>query len=66
MVKTWNTGPGDDFACPHCGAEYEVTISRFPLRDSDSAECDVCEKTMNRWNSTSVPSYKLKKRPDGQ
>src|SRR5262245_17147143 len=47
------------FSCRHCGALYEVTIYRTPFRDRDTAECEVCRKTMREWNSTAVPSYKL-------
>jgi transcription elongation factor Elf1 len=65
MVQTWKEGPGDDFACPHCGAVYAVTIRRYPMHDSDSATCDECGETMKSWNSTSVPSFTLKKRKDG-
>jgi predicted Zn finger-like uncharacterized protein len=65
MVKTWHSGSGGTHTCPHCGAVYEVTIHRFPVRDKDSAQCDVCEKTMKEWNDTASPSFKLIKRPGG-
>jgi hypothetical protein len=65
MVKVWKQGPGGTHTCPHCGAVYEVTIQRFPLRDVDSAVCQCCENVMKEWNSTSVPSFKLIKKPDG-
>ena len=61
MVKTWNSGPGADHTCEHCGAVYEVTIHRFPVRDNDSANCEVCGKEMASWNDTAVPLFKLKK-----
>jgi transcription elongation factor Elf1 len=64
MVQTWKTGPGEDFTCPHCGAEYETQIYRSPARDKDSATCDVCHKVMDSWNSTNNPIYTLKRRPD--
>jgi hypothetical protein len=41
MVKTWETGKGEDFTC-ECGAIYAVTVRRLPARDSDSADCSVC------------------------
>lgn len=59
MVKVWESGQGDDFTC-ECGAVYAVTVRRFPMRDSDSANCHVCGKIMAEWNSTSVPSFRLK------
>jgi hypothetical protein len=63
MVKTWETGTGDDFTCK-CGAVYEVKVQRFPTRDKDSAKCQVCGQTMAEWNSTYSPSFYLKARPE--
>ena len=64
MVKTWHEEPGR-WTCEHCGAVYEVNIRRFPGRDADDHECEVCRKPM-RWNSTESPSgFKLIERPDG-
>ena len=60
MVKTWSTVDAGDFACPHCGAEYEKKITRSPTRDHDKAVCDVCNKVMDSWNSTEAPEYTLK------
>jgi hypothetical protein len=60
MVKVWEKGTGPDFTCPECGAVYEVTVHRFPVRDADSAICEVCRQKMAEWNSTSAPSFKLK------
>lgn len=64
MVKVWDSAQGDDFTCENCGAEYATAVFRYPMRDSDSASCEVCKKVMAKWNSTSVPSFKLKKGPD--
>ncbi|WP_407170197.1 MJ0042-type zinc finger domain-containing protein [Bradyrhizobium sp. ORS 111] len=66
MVQTWKTGPGEDHACPHCGAIYAVTIRRLPAKDRDDAPCVECGKELASWNSTSVPSFKLKTRADGR
>ena len=63
MVKVSGIGDGGEFACPHRGAVYAVTIHRFPEREVDSAKCDVCEEVMTEWNSTSAPSFKLKSTP---
>jgi hypothetical protein len=62
MVKTWDTEKAENFTCK-CGAVYEKTISRFPMRDNDKATCDVCGEIMDSWNSTAVPSYKLIRNP---
>jgi transcription elongation factor Elf1 len=62
MVKTWKSAPGGDFKCPHCGAVHETTVRQYPMRDADSANCQACGKEMDRWNSTSSPTYTLKKR----
>jgi predicted Zn finger-like uncharacterized protein len=62
-----HTGPvpeGKTFFCPHCGALYSVTHSRLPKGDSGVAKCVVCLQTMNKWDSTKVPTYKLVQRPE--
>lgn len=64
MVKVWKTGDGPEFTCPHCRAVYAVRITRYPSRESDSATCDVCRKTMNSWNSTDSPAYTLIRQPE--
>ena len=61
------TGPvptGGTFFCPHCGALYAVTYSRLAKSESNSAKCVVCLQTMDKWDSTKVPSYKLVHRPE--
>jgi len=62
MVKTWASGQGGDVTCAKCGSVYAVTIRRFPHRDKDSYNCDVCGYLLDEWNSTSVPFYELKTR----
>jgi hypothetical protein len=42
--------PAATFACPTCGALYEVTVTHFSLRDTDQASCFVCRKVMVRWD----------------
>lgn len=59
MVKTWGKEKGPDFTC-ECGAVYEVTVQRFPGRDSDKKHCSVCRKLIASWNDTYVPTYTLK------
>jgi predicted Zn finger-like uncharacterized protein len=61
------TGPlpqGGTFFCPHCGALYSVTHSQLPKGESGVAKCVVCLQTMNKWDSTKVPTYKLVQRPE--
>jgi predicted Zn finger-like uncharacterized protein len=61
------TGPiteGKTFFCPHCGALYAVTHSRLPKSESNVAKCVVCLQTMDKWDSTKVPVYKLVQRPE--
>jgi len=38
---------------------YRRTVTRFPTRDEDQAECEVCGAIMDSWNSTEVPTYTL-------
>jgi predicted RNA-binding Zn-ribbon protein involved in translation (DUF1610 family) len=52
------------FACPTCGALYEVTVQHLSLKDSDRASCFVCRNVMVRWDSTYVPFFRLIKKPD--
>jgi len=66
MVQTWRSGPGGTFNCPHCGALYEVTITRFPTRDKDDAICQCCHEVMAEWNDTAAPSFKLVEAPAKQ
>ncbi len=61
-LKPWQTKPENDVACGQCGSVYEKTMQRFPMRDSDSFNCEVCGHRMDSWNSTSAPSYKLKEK----
>jgi hypothetical protein len=64
------TGPipeGRTFFWPHCGALYSVTNLRLPESDSNIANCVVCLKIMDTWDSTDVPMapiFKLIHRPE--
>ena len=42
-----------------CGAVYNRTESMAPGRQIASFECAVCGVTMESWNSTWVPTYRL-------
>lgn len=58
MATTLITKRAGRFTC-ECGAVYEKTITRQPMRDSDRIFCDVCSVEMDSWHSTFVPSYEL-------
>jgi predicted Zn finger-like uncharacterized protein len=64
MPLTGTIPEGKSFFCPHCGALYAVTVSQLPKRESNSAKCAVCLQVMDKWDSASVPVYKLVHRPD--
>lgn len=52
--------PDGTHKCPHCKAHYKVLPGgRLPARDSDTETCEVCGKTMAKWNSTTWPRYRL-------
>ena len=55
---------GRTFFCPHCGALYSATPSLVPKSEGDAATCVVCNKVMDRSNSTKVGSFKLIHRPE--
>jgi hypothetical protein len=50
--------------CPRCSAVYEVTLRHFPMRDDDHFDCDVCGARIHSWNSSTVPEYRLVRRPE--
>jgi hypothetical protein len=52
------------FACPTCGALYEVTVQHLSMRDEGHAGCFVCRQVMVRWDSTHVPFFTLVRKPD--
>jgi len=62
MARTWKSEPQGEVECENCRSVYEKTMHRFPMRDSDSFNCEVCGHVMDSWNSTHAPSYKLKTR----
>jgi predicted Zn finger-like uncharacterized protein len=55
MRSTWT--------CEECGAVYEVTYTKLPVRDNDSADCQVCGHQFRPWNTTKMPSFRLVSRP---
>ena len=56
--------PAATFACPTCGALYEVTVQILALRDKDRASCFVCRKVMIEWDTNKVPFFRLIRKPD--
>jgi len=64
MVKTWSSQDQGETSCPKCGAVYKVTVQRFPVRDNDYHDCNVCGHRMASWNDTHVPSYTLIRDPE--
>ena len=63
MAMTSTTKRAGRFICD-CGAVYEKTVNRQPMRDSDRVFCDVCSAEMDSWHSTYVPSYELVSSPE--
>jgi transposase-like protein len=47
-----------------CGAEYERTEEKVIFRDKDSFECHRCGKTLESWNGSRIPLFKLIKEPE--
>jgi len=63
-MGNWHTVHGGTFNCPHCGAFYEVTLTRQPSRDRDYVPCECCGNTLAEWDSTSVPTFRLIQGPN--
>jgi predicted Zn finger-like uncharacterized protein len=64
MPLTGGITPGRSFFCRHCGALYAVTHAQSQAVERGVAKCVVCERTMDEWQSDSVPTYKLVHRPE--
>ena len=51
--------------CPNCGAVYELSEFKIPVRDKDSLECEFCDATLIRWNGAVYWEIrKVLKKPD--
>jgi len=46
--------------CSNCGAEYDVTVRRLPMKDNDKEYC-ICGALLKSWNETNMYEYKLVK-----
>jgi hypothetical protein len=44
-----------------CGAIYRRSHAMAPTREMSSFECAVCGTTLESWNTTWVPNYRLVK-----
>lgn len=51
------------FACPHCGALYEVTVVRLRMEEKENATCKCCGRVMIEWKTANAPSFRLIKKP---
>jgi transposase-like protein len=47
--------------CPQCGALYERTEVKLIVRDRDDFQCS-CGKTLESWNQSRIPQYRLVKK----
>jgi len=36
--------------CQKCGAQYEITEYKSPMRDKDSIKCNHCQEEILSWN----------------
>ncbi len=36
--------------CAGCGAVYDITKHRSPMRDMDKLECEICGELIMQWN----------------
>jgi hypothetical protein len=44
--------------CPDCGAVYEVTQIKVPMRDKDREEC-ACGHILASWDGSNIPQFRL-------
>jgi len=63
MTQPWESG--EDYACPHCGATYAVTLTQSLSIDDDGKPCTECGDALAWWRSTTVPHFKLKLHKNG-
>lgn len=59
VVATWKSEDRGEVACEKCGARYRKTVMRFPMRDKDHFDCNICGDRMDQWNSTECPAYEF-------
>jgi hypothetical protein len=49
-----------------CGAVYERSEMKLAMRDSDKQNCSFCGRTLESWNSSRIPVFRLVSRPQEQ
>jgi hypothetical protein len=49
-----------------CGAIYERTEEKLTFRDSDSFACRCCGATVETWNGSRIPVFRLIKEPEAK
>ena len=47
-----------------CGAIYERSEGKGLFRDTGSFSCYVCRQELESWSDSSIPIFKLIKRPE--
>jgi transcription elongation factor Elf1 len=48
-----------DFACPSCGASYEVAESMSAEGSPGRAECTICGQLLESWQEPKIKAYRL-------
>jgi hypothetical protein len=54
-----SSGMDDHHRKCQCGAIYRRSHAMAPTREMSSFECSVCGATLESWNTTWVPNYRL-------
>lgn len=49
----------DKIICSKCGAQYELSYTRLPVRDKDSINCMICNEEIHSWNEAKTWKAKL-------
>ena len=62
MPQTWKTKDQEQVTCSQCGSEYAVLARRFPLRDEDAYNCEVCGNRLRSWRGTTAYEFTLIRR----
>lgn len=59
MAFVANTLSGAFGKCSDCGTAYERITQSIPVRDKDSADCDVCGSELESWNAAVIIEFRL-------
>ncbi len=49
-----------------CGAEYERSEAKLPIKDVGIYECRACGEVLERWHGKTVPVFKLVQKPQSK